>query len=94
LEFNLRTYVLCVNPELKKGAAIVYRLRVAELAYQRGWTMKQVAHSMQVDYATVLMWNKGKTLPRLERLLALGRLFGCDIRELLFTSLNHDELLF
>jgi transcriptional regulator with XRE-family HTH domain len=71
----------------------VYRLRVAELAYERGWTMKQVAYRMQVNYATVLLWNKGKALPRLNKLLALGQLFGCDLRELLCGQHHLDEFL-
>jgi DNA-binding XRE family transcriptional regulator len=71
----------------------VYRLRVAELAYERGLTMRQVAQHLEVDYSTVLLWNKGKTLPRLERILALGKLFSCDLRELLFNNLSADEFL-
>lgn len=60
------------------------RLRIAELARQKkGWNMRRVAESMEVDHQTILYWNQGRTYPRLPVLMRLCRLLECSVEDLL-----------
>ena len=60
------------------------RLRIAELARQKkGWNMRRLAESMEVDHQTILYWNQGRTCPRLPVLMRLCRLLECSVEDLL-----------
>lgn len=60
----------------------MFRIRVSEHSKENGWTMKAVADMMEVEYQTVLYWNRGKASPRIESLVRLAQLFGCSIDHL------------
>jgi transcriptional regulator with XRE-family HTH domain len=59
------------------------RIKLAERTYCRGWTLKTIAELMEVDYQTVLLWNKGKAMPRMQTLLRLSQLLGCTMEQLI-----------
>lgn len=59
------------------------RLRIAELAMDTGWRMKDLAELLEVDYQTVLYWNQGRALPRLPTFIELCRLLGCSFQDMI-----------
>lgn len=59
------------------------RVRLAEHAYAKGLTLRRVAEILEVDYQTVLYWNRGKSLPKMRTLLYLCQLFGCEMEQLI-----------
>jgi len=46
-------------------------------------TQKQVADILGLDQTTVSRWEKGRKLPRAERLMAISKLYGCKVEDLL-----------
>lgn len=46
-------------------------------------TQKQVADILGLDQTTISRWEKGRKLPRAERLTTIAKLYGCNIDDLL-----------
>jgi len=46
-------------------------------------TQAQVAEALGIQQSAVAQWESGETKPRADKLLALAKLFGCTIDELL-----------
>lgn len=46
-------------------------------------TQKQVAEILGLDQTTISRWEKGRKLPRAERLTKIAKLYGCGVEELL-----------
>lgn len=62
---------------------MLLRLRIAERALEfRGWTMKQLAETLDVDHQTVMYWNQGRTFPRLPMMLKVCHLLDCKLDDL------------
>ena len=49
---------------------------------QAAMTQAQMADALNVNRATVAMWETGKSNPRAEMLPAIAQLLGCTIAEL------------
>ncbi len=49
---------------------------------QAAMTQAQMADALNVNRATVAMWETGKSNPRAEMLPAIAQLLGCTIDEL------------
>lgn len=46
-------------------------------------TQQQVADILGLDQTTISRWEKGRKLPRAERLTTISKLYGCSVEELL-----------
>ena len=48
-----------------------------------GLTQKEVAKRLGITTAAVSMWETGKTKPRADSLIALAKLYGCTVDDIL-----------
>ena len=64
----------------------VFCKRVKELRMESGWTQKEVAEKLQTTNSAVCDWEKGRTQPDLEMLVALATLFNVSVDYLLGLS--------
>ena len=53
---------------------------------ESGWTQKEVAEKLQTTNSAVCDWEKGRTQPDLEMLVALATLFNVSVDYLLGLS--------
>ena len=60
--------------------------RVKELRIECGWTQKEVAEKLKTTNSAVCDWEKGRTQPDLEMLVALATLFNESVDYLLGLS--------
>lgn len=58
-------------------------IRIKELRKEQGFTQKQLADKLQVSNSAVCDWERGRTQPDLETLVAIARLFGVSVDYLL-----------
>jgi transcriptional regulator with XRE-family HTH domain len=62
----------------------VFRLRIKELAAERGWTLKQVAEQSGLPYSTVSTYanSMGMVMVNLLSLRKIALVFGVTLEEL------------
>lgn len=48
-----------------------------------GKTVVEVKEALNVSSSTVWLWEKGKNLPRADKLLQIAELYGCTVDDLL-----------
>lgn len=62
----------------------MFRLRIKELAAQRGWTLKEVAERSGLPYSTVATYanSSGMTMVNLLSVQKIARIFEVTIEEL------------
>ena len=56
---------------------------IAERRKAKGWSQKDLAGVLQVTDKAVSRWERGETIPEVETLQAISRLFGVSINTLL-----------
>ncbi len=57
--------------------------RIKELRIQNHLTVQEVADFMGVSVQAIFKWQRGDALPTLENSLALSKLFGTTVNEIL-----------
>ena len=78
---NTKSYILTKNRILKTERK------------RRGWTQARLAQALGVATRTVMRWEKGLALPRLNHQRQLGTLFGKSTEEIgLWWDINEHEL--
>jgi putative transcriptional regulator len=62
----------------------VFRLRIKELATERGWTLKEVAERSELPYSTVATYanSPGMVMVNLLSVRKIARVFDVSIEEL------------
>lgn len=62
----------------------MFRLKIKELAAERGWTLKQVAERSGLPYSTVATYanSPGMVMVNLISVLKIARVFGVAIEDL------------
>ncbi len=50
--------------------------KIIRLRKKNGWSQEELAEKMQVSRQAVSKWESAQAIPDLEKILALGRLFG------------------
>jgi transcriptional regulator with XRE-family HTH domain len=62
----------------------VFRLRIKELAAERGWTLKEVAEQSELPYSTVATYanSPGMTMVNLTSVQKIARVFEVAIEDL------------
>lgn len=56
--------------------------KLIELRKQRGWSQEELGERLGVTRQTVSKWELGSTTPEMEKLAAMGELFGITLDEL------------
>lgn len=56
--------------------------KLAELRKQHGWSQEELGERLGVTRQTVSKWELGSTTPEMEKLAAMGELFGITLDEL------------
>ena len=57
--------------------------RIRELRQKKELSQEELARLLGVDRSSVAKWETGTNYPRAEKLLAMARIFGCTIDELI-----------
>ena len=65
--------------------------KIANLRKKNGWSQEELAEKMQVSRQAVSKWEGAQTVPDLEKILALSRLFGVTTDYLLKDELEDEE---
>lgn len=58
-------------------------MNMLDLRKSVGLTQKEVAKRLGITTAAVSMWETGKTKPRADSLIALAKLYGCTVDDIL-----------
>jgi transcriptional regulator with XRE-family HTH domain len=69
----------------------MFRIRLSELCFQQGVTMRALAAMLEVDYQTVMYWNQGRAYPRLPMIVRLADYFNCSLDELITEKIQPME---
>ena len=56
--------------------------RIRELRQKKQISQEELARLLGVDRSSVARWETGSNNPRMEKLLALAKIFGCSLDEL------------
>ena len=56
--------------------------RIRELRQEKQLSQEELARLLGVDRSSVARWETGSNNPRMEKLIALARIFGCSLDEL------------
>ena len=56
---------------------------IAALRQAKGFTQQQLAAALDVSHQAVSKWETGQAIPDVETLMALSRLFGVTVDQLL-----------
>lgn len=65
--------------------------KIIRLRKKNGWSQEELAEKMQVSRQAVSKWEGAQTVPDLEKILALGELFGVTTDYLLKDELEDEE---
>lgn len=63
--------------------------KLMELRKQRGWSQEELGERLGVTRQTVSKWELGLTTPEMEKLAAMGELFGISLDELVRGGENY-----
>ncbi|MCM1276728.1 MAG: helix-turn-helix domain-containing protein, partial [Lachnospiraceae bacterium] len=64
--------------------------KLIELRKQRGWSQEELGERLDVTRQTVSKWELGMTTPEMEKLAAMGELFGITLDELVRGGDSYD----
>ncbi len=65
--------------------------KITNLRKKNGWSQEELAEKMQVSRQAVSKWESTQTVPDLEKILALSRLFGVTTDYLLKDEIEEEE---
>ncbi len=65
--------------------------KIIRLRRKNGWSQEELAEKMQVSRQAVSKWEGAQTVPDLEKILALGELFGVTTDYLLKDEIEDEE---
>ncbi len=65
--------------------------KITNLRKKNGWSQEELAEKMQVSRQAVSKWEGAQTVPDLEKILALGKLFGVTTDYLLKDEIEDEE---
>lgn len=65
--------------------------KLVKLRKKNGWSQEELAERMQVSRQAVSKWESAQSVPDLERILMLGRLFGVTTDYLLKDEIEEEE---
>ena len=61
---------------------MIFAEKLMELRRQKGWSQEELGERLGVTRQTVSKWELGSTTPEMEKLAAMGELFGISLDEL------------
>lgn len=62
---------------------MAFNKTLRKMRLMAGLTQIAAATELGVDQTAISQWESGETLPKLERIPAIAKLYGCTIQELL-----------
>ncbi len=54
-------------------------MKIKEVRIARGFTQNHVANLIGVRQSAVAMWENGQTVPKLEHVIKLAKVFNCSV---------------
>lgn len=57
--------------------------RIRELRQKKQLSQEELARFLNVDRSSVAKWETGTNYPRAEKLMAMAKIFGCTMDELM-----------
>ena len=72
----------------------IFGERLKLLRVKKGFTLEDVAKNIGVSKATVSQWERGKTIPRDERLLPLSLLFEISPSQLFESKQEQEKVIY
>ncbi len=67
------------------------KLLIKEVAKRKGFTMRQIAKKLNINYQTLTHYNIGFRTPTLGKLEEIAEVLNCEIHELVETSENYSH---
>lgn len=64
--------------------------KVMELRKKKGWSQEELAEKLEISRQSVSKWESGASIPDIDRILALSRLFGVSTDYLLKDELTQE----
>lgn len=58
-------------------------MKIKEKRVEKGLSQIELATEIGVSQSTVAGWETGSVYPRIDKLLAMAKLFGCTVDELI-----------
>lgn len=58
-------------------------MSIVQKRKEKGFTQMQLAEQLNVSPAAVAMWETNERTPRIDKLLAMAKLFNCTVDELI-----------
>lgn len=65
--------------------------KIMQLRKKRGWSQEELAEQMEISRQSVSKWESGASIPDLERIIAMSRLFGVSTDYLLKDEIETPE---
>ncbi len=62
--------------------------RIRELRQKKELSQEELARLLGVDRSAVAKWETGGNFPRAENMIAMARLFGCSLDEMMSTGID------
>lgn len=62
--------------------------RIRELRQKKELSQEELARLLGVDRSAVAKWETGSNYPRVEKMMAMARIFGCSLDELMNEHIN------
>ena len=73
------------------GKTMILADKIIRLRKRNGWSQEELAEKMQVSRQAVSKWEGAQTIPDIEKILLLGRLFGVTTDYLLKDDMEDEE---
>lgn len=69
---------------------MIFSEKVMNLRKQKGWSQEELAEKLDISRQSVSKWESGQSIPDIDRILALSRLFNVSTDYLLKDELEQD----
>ena len=71
---------------------MIFSEKVMNLRKQKGWSQEELAEKLDISRQSVSKWESGQSIPDIDRILALSKLFNVSTDYLLKDELEQDGL--
>ena len=76
--YNINASDICINYNDKGGVVMQFK----EIRKKKGLTQEELAKQLGIKQSAVAMWETGKSIPNMNHLISLSKLFSMNIEQL------------